>query len=445
MKHILCLSALLALFNLNASAQIAGIKAHADSSKQETVLLYDTNALRIPGQTLRVGIITEPAKGAAVYTRGLLNGNYGWTKYRIEVTGGSFSAGEIKISGDTSYKKNDSITVKVYTRKWLLGGKDKWLLTCKIPYNYETSIKVLTKGTFSKAPGNHVGFGIRTYYNDGKYIDKWAPASKNLQDFVLAPNGGHISKSKGDLKIDDNPIKITDDKVKLVAMLAKNHAIKDTLQIIMDYVAKYQCYVPSANNGHSLTVFANVYPDSIIHAKLMRITVMDSIARKNYDYVINTSGGSIIISSAGARGSDGLDGMQGMDGAPGADGALSSYTETTTNADGTTSTNTITTQGAGSDGGSGTDGFNGENAEDGFDGGNITIIYNAAAKPYLSMITANSMPGAGGQGGRGGHGGSGGRGGSGNPSGSQGRSGNDGFNGEDGASGNKGKVVFVQE
>ncbi len=445
MKHIHCLTALLVLFKLNTTAQIAGIKAHADSSKQETVLLYDTSALRIPGQALQLGIITVPDKGEAVYTRGLLHGNYGWTKFRVEVTGGSFAGGKLKITGDTSYKKNDSITVKVYTRKWLLGGKDKFLLTAKIPYDYETGIKILTKGKFSKAPGNHVQFGIKTIYDNKAVIEKWAPASKNLQDFVFAPEGSHISKSKGDLKIDNDPVKIINDKVQLIAVLRKHTAIADTLQIVLDYVASYQCNIGSYSNGHSLKVLANVYDDSIIHAKLMRIHVGDSIGKKMYDYIINTAGGSIHISSSGANGLDGTNGFIAAGGMRGSDGALSTYTETTTNADGTTSTNTITTQGPGGDGGNGDDGGNGTNGDDGYDGGNITVMYNAAAKPFINLITATSIPGAGGQGGLAGKGGEGGSGGAGNPPGSRGRDGHDGFAGDNGANGNSGKVVFVQQ
>ncbi len=445
MKSLLSLVVLLVLSTLDASAQMAGIEAHSDSSIQKTVLVYDTSSLRVPGKTLLTGIITISDKGETLWTKGFLKGNYGWTKYKLEVTGGSFTNGKIKITGDTSYKKNDSITVKVYTRKWLLGGKDKWLLTCKIPYNYETQIKVLTNGTFSKAPGNHVNFGIRTYYDNKMSVDKWAPVSKNLQDFVFAPSGGHISKSKGDLKIDNDPLKISNDKVGLIVALGKKPAIADTLQIILDYVANYQCNILSGVRGHDLYVTANVYRDSIIHANLMRVIVHDSTIKKTYNYIINTAGGSMSIFSRGGNGADGVGGYIGSDGLSGSDGTLSSYAETTTNADGTTTTTNVTTQGPGGNGGNGNDGGNGFDAGNGSDGGNITIAYNAAAKPYLGIITATSIPGAGGAGGPGGRGGHGGRGGQGNPSGSEGSRGNDGNAGADGANGNAGKVTFVTQ
>ncbi len=424
-----------------------GFTQTTPGSQQTIKLKYDTNVLRISGNKVPIGIVSYSDKGVLQQTRGLLNGNYNWTKYRIEVDSGSYTNGKIKMGGSTTlYKKGDSVTVHVYARKWLLGGKGALLLTGKIPYNYETGIKILTKGTFTKAPGNHVGFGIHTTYNNKMTVDKWAPASKNLQDFVLAADSGsHISKSKGDLKIDNDPVKIINDKVRLIAILAKDPAIKDTLQIVLDYVANYQCNIASANTGHNLKVTANVYDDSLIHAKLMHIHVSDSIGKKAYDYVFNTVGGSIHISTKGANGADGTQGYTGANGSNGSDGIISTTDETTTNADGTTSTTTITSQGPGSDGSNGDDGGNGTDGDNGSNGGNITVIYNAAAQPYLNLLTAVSIPGTGGMGGMAGSGGAGGSGGSGNPSGMSGNRGNDGLPGNDGANGISGKVIFMPQ
>jgi hypothetical protein len=67
---------------------------------------------------------------------------------------------------------------------------------------------------------------------------------RNLQGFDFEAEGSHISKSKGDLKIDSDPIKIVNDKVRLIAMLDKDTAIRDTLQITLDYIANYQMQAP---------------------------------------------------------------------------------------------------------------------------------------------------------------------------------------------------------
>lgn len=424
---------ILTLISLVATAQQAPVPV--------ITLKYDTSALRIPGNAFTIGLIAND-NGKITSTKGLLKGKDGWRKYDINVTGGSFSAGKIKIAKDKTYKKGDSLKVDIYKRKWFLGGKGALLATAYVPYNYETGIKILTKGTFSKAPGNHVQFGIRTFYDDKKYIDKWAPANQNLQDFVLAPNGSHISKSKGDLKIENNPLKISNDKAVLVAELAKQPAIRDTLQIVLDYAAPYKFNATSFRRGHDIIVNASTYYDTIINATLMRIYVADSAAKRYLVYQINTVGGSLAVTTKGANGYAGSNGFDGSTGSNGSDGMTYTTTQTVTNADGTTSTETSTSQGPGGNGQNGGNGGDGGNGGNGFDGGNITINYSAPAKPYLGLITAKSIPGTGGPGGIGGRGGWGGSGGSGSPSGSSGFKGSDGANGSSGADGKPGKIVY---
>jgi hypothetical protein len=431
---------------MHGPAQPAGPAAPA--GKKDTVvkkysIRCDPSKLRIPGQSLPIGIVTQTANAPSSQTKGYMKGDDGWSKYKLEVQGGSYSGGKIKIARSAAYQKGDSLTISVYTRKWFLGGKDKFLLTQKIPYDFEDSIEILTTGNIGKAPGDHVGFGVRTWYDNKTFVDKWAPVKKNLKNFVFDYDGGHLSKSKGDLKIDGDPEKISHDRVRLVAMLTKDSAIRDTLQIMLDYVAHYQCKVQSSGDGHNLYVAADAYFDSLIDARLLNVTVTDSVAKKTYRYRINTNGGSVAISSKGANGMDGRNGFDGMAGSTGSSGTISVDVETVTNADGTTSTTTNTVQGAGGDGGNGGDGENGEDGGNGGNGGNIIIHYTPAVTPFLSLITAQSIPGAGGSGGRGGSGGAGGSGGDGNPPGNSGSSGMDGRSGFDGSGGKPGKVTFI--
>ncbi|HEV3410994.1 MAG TPA: hypothetical protein VG101_00890 [Puia sp.] len=423
-----------------ASITSAGKK---DSVITQYRIRYDHKVLRIPGQSIPIGILTRTSKGDSAKTKGYLQGDQGWSKYKVEVQGGSFSNGKIKIAKSNQYLKDDSLVVSVYTRKWFLGGKDKWLLTKKISYDYEDSISILTTGNIGRAPGDHVQFGIRTWYDNHQFADRWASKKKQLKGFVFAFDGTHLSKSKGDLTIEVDPEKIRNDQVGLTAVLAKDSAIRDTLHIVLDYVAAYQCKVAAAGGGHDLRVDADVYNDSLIQAKLLRIDVIDSIARKTYHYRVNTNGGSITISSKGGDGSEGRDGFDGLPGTPGSDGAVSVDVETTTNPDGTTSTTTNTTEGPGGDGSPGGNGEDGEDGGNGGNGGNIFIRYTPAVAPYLALIKAASIPGNGGSGGRGGKGGSGGAGGSGNPSGNNGSDGMSGRSGFDGAAGQKGKVIFT--
>src|SRR5579863_5230397 len=359
-------------------------------------LRYDHTVLRIPGQSFPIGILTRTSKGDSTKTKGYLKGDQGWSKYKIEVQGGSFSNGKIKIPKSAPYQKGDSLTVSVYTRKWFLGGKDKWLLTRKIPYNYEDSIVLLTTGNIGRAPGDHVQFGIRTWYNNHQFADRWAAKKKSLTGFDLRFDGTRLSKSKGDLAIETDPEKITNDQVGLVAMLSKDTAIRDTLHIMLDYVAAYQCKVAAAGNGHDLRISADAYDDTVIHSRLLRIGVMDSLAHKTYHYRVNTNGGSITISSIGSNGLDGSDGLNGTSGTPGSDGAVSVDVETTTAPDGTIQTTTNTTTGPGGDGGPGGNGEDGGDGGNGGNGGNIYIRYTAAVAPWLALIKALSVPGAGG-------------------------------------------------
>jgi len=432
------------LWCLPSIAQSRANNAKADTQKY--LLEYDPAVLRIKGNSLPIGIVAITDKGQKSQTKGFLNGSDNWSKYKIEVDSGNYSNGKIKIKGSgKKYKKGDSLTVNVYTKKSFLffSSKGNWLFSQKIPYNYETGINILTTGNFSKAPGDHVQFGVRKYFDNKMFIDKWAPVKKNLKDFTFQFNGVHISKSKDDLKIDNDPTKIKNDKIQLIASFAKNTAITDTLNVLLDYVANYQCYVQSSGTGYNLNVTADIYQDSVINAQLLKIKIVNAATQKIYNYWINTNGGSLAISSKGADGSDGINGMDGFAGTPGSPGTVSTDVETTTNSDGTTTTTTNLVTGPGGDGSNGQDGGNGQDGDTGANGGNITIIYSPAVKPFLNLIQAISIPGKGGSGGMAGRGGMGGSGGSGNPNGNAGLNGHDGRSGFDGADGLMGNITFT--
>jgi hypothetical protein len=405
---------------------------------------YDPSGLRVPGASFSIGIVTRTGTDSATRTKGWLNGKNAWSKYRLDVDSGSFSNGKIRLKPSVKYKKGDSITVSVYTRKWLLGGKGKELLTQKIPYDYEDSISILTTGNIGRAPGDHVQFGVRTWFDNKQFADTWFPAKKKkAQGFQFDFDGGHLSKKKGDLKIDTDPKKISHDQVRLIASLIRQPAISDTLRLMLDYIANYSCKIQSRGQGHDLYVNADVYFDSLIDAHLIKVRVTDSTTHKIYRYKINTNGGSLTISSKGANGSDGRNGLDGQAGLSGSDGTISTDVETTTASDGTTQTTVNTTQGPGGNGSPGSDGDNGDDGDNGSNGGNIFVSYSPTTAPFLSLIKALSIPGAGGSGGRGGRGGSGGSGGNGSPSGMSGSNGLDGRSGSDGASGSPGKVIFT--
>jgi hypothetical protein len=303
---------------------------------------------------------------------------------------------------------------------------------------------MMTDGNSGRFPGGHIKFGVRTFYNDKQFADRWYPVKKKHSgDLLLGFEGGHLSRKKGDWKIDPDPTQIRNDRVWLFAALAKASSIRDTLSLLLDYKARFQCSILSTGDGHELDVSVDAFYDSIINAKLLRIEVRDSTAQRTYHYLVNTQGGSIHIASKGADGARGDDGQSGLAGRDGADGAISQMPVTSTDANGNSVTTYVQVQDPGGAGEKGADGGDGGKGYDGSDGGNITLYYTAAAASYLKMITASGSPGSGGQGGSGGSGGNGGRGGNGAPPGSPGPKGQDGLSGSNGQNGKPGTMRFV--
>ena len=135
-------------------------------------LKYDHHALKIPGQKFAIGLVA-PKEGKPADTIGFPGKSGGWGKFHIEVDSGSFSGGKVKLRASKVYKKGDSVTVNVYTRKWFMGGRGKFLTTRTIPFNFEDSIAVLTDGNSNRFPGGHVKFGVRTFYNNTQFADLW--------------------------------------------------------------------------------------------------------------------------------------------------------------------------------------------------------------------------------------------------------------------------------
>ena len=436
---------------IGANEQLAPAKAGhgapgaaATAAAERYRIKYDHSALRIPGGKFAIGL-NVPAEGKkGADTIGFPGKQGGWGKYHVEVDSGSFSGGMVKLGTSASYKKGDSVTVSVYTKKWLLGGRGRFLVSRKILYDFEDSIAVITSGNAGRAPGDHVHFGVRTFYDDGKFSELWYPVKKKDRGrFVLGFDGGHLSTKKGDWKIDPDPTHIVNDRIRVFAQLAKAPSIRDTLSMMLDYTANYSCTVLSAGDGHELDATVDVFDDTIIHSQLLRVDVRDSMTHRTYHYLLNTKGSSITITSAGAAGADGANGMDGIPGTNGADGGTYQIPQTTTNPDGTTTTTYIDAQGPGGDGGNGGPGDDGQGGGNGGNGGNVLVRFGAGAKDFLGMIHVNSVPGAGGAGGLGGSGGSGGQGGSGAPAGHSGFKGQDGNRGADGVSGKTGTVEFL--
>lgn len=436
-----------------------------DTLVKNVTVRYDPNILRIQGNYLPIGITTTLKNGKVAHTKGFLGGDLKWRNFRIEVVGGSYSFGKIKIDGDQTYKKSQNIEVKVYSRR-----SKNLLRIQKIPYNYETGIKIITDNKFAKAPGNSVDFGIRTFFDNEMFIDYWPKSAKTLvNNYIISAEGGKISKN-GSFVIESDPFKINNHTVKFITNLSKSTVITDTLSIVLDYIDDYDAYFSGSSGsdgfdgssgssggsecnggdgndgndgsdgygGHNLVVYADVYFDTIIDQELMFVQLTDMDNKCDYNYLINTNGGTIKIVSKGGSGGDGGDGGSGGSGGRGRDGDWRTYTVKINDS----TTVEVREQGPGSNGGNGGQGGHGGNGGYGGTGGDIYIHYTPYAEPYLHMIKAYSLPGSGGNSGWGGSGGSAGMGGSGNPSGNSGSSGNGGSSGSMGFGGYSGNVYF---
>jgi len=114
-------------------------QSHVSNAKVDTqkyLLEYNQAVLRIKGNSLPIGIIAISGNGQKSQTKGFLNGADDWSKYKIEVDSGNYSNGKIKIKGSgKSYKKGDSLSVNVYTKKSFLffSSKGTWLFSQKYP------------------------------------------------------------------------------------------------------------------------------------------------------------------------------------------------------------------------------------------------------------------------------------------------------------------------
>jgi hypothetical protein len=457
MRPILCILVILLSFSAYCRSS-RPLKNTIDTSIQKVVVRFDPNVLRIPGNSIPIGITTVLENGRVVETKGFLGGDYKWKNYRIESQAGKFFCGKLKLNKDENYKRNEAIVVNVYSRK----GKNL-LRTQRIPFNYETDIQILEDGNYALAPGNQIKLGVRTFFNNDMYRDTWLNTSDwRNKGFGLKPEGGCIEGGK--LVINSDPFTIQNHTVKLATFLIKERKIADTLCFTLDYLDRYLCLISAckgsdgfsgfsgltgfdgSNGGHGcngcrgpdLDVFADVYFDTIIHEELMYVRVIEIETDEIHNYLINTRGGLIQIVSQGGRGGDGGDGGRGGSGVKGEEGTY--YTETVWVNDSTSTS--VTKQGPGGMGGDGGHGGNGGYGGHGGNGGDIFITYTFRAEPFLYMIDVQSNGGRGGSSGWGGSGGSGGSGGAGDPPGQSGNSGCSGSSGESGNSGGDGEVYY---
>lgn len=423
---------------------------------------YDENAIRLPGYKIPMGVTVVLKDNEVLNTRGFLKGKLLWNNFNITVEGGKFSGGRIVVADHQKFKESQ-IFVKVESKHH--PEKFTWEV---INLNYAKSVHIILPETYSKAPGFSVPVCFNVILDSDDTLSTVSQKKKifGIDNMMINTEGGFFKKGKFYLSpyIEDFP----QHKAGINVALNSDPDITDSLIVKLDYKADYNLYISASSGsdgisgssglsgfsgcdggnggdgshgndgefGHDLSVYADLFFDSIYNSELLRVYVEDLYTDEYYKYLVNPDGGKIKITSGGGSGGDGGSGGSGGNGGSGKDGSF--YTVTIQINDSVSVTETK--QNPGENGGHGGHGGNGGYGGNGGDGGNISIYLTEDAKPFKYCIVTESHGGSGGSWGFSGSGGSGGTGGSGNPSGASGSGGSSGSMGSSGNSGSSGNV-----
>ncbi len=469
------------------------IRQLSKTDVNQIFFVYDTTALRIPGNTFKVGIGAETRvkdshnreHDTVLYTTGFKGGSLPWSNFNVKTFGCSFSNGKVTIPDqDWTDKGNIAIDVEIKEKP------DKRVYT-SIAKNYITGVKLIAQSAFHKAPGNEIKLGVvKTYDN---YATEILKKKKDVDNYfshcqVLVSGGQY---KNGSFLISEDLNQIENHRVGVVARPVADPAFADTFNVLLDYVDNYEYNVyassgttgPSGRDGaygisadcrkcnggdgqngesgyngvpgeygHNLQVNLDAYFDSLLATTLCYVNVYDEYTQQQKVYLVNPKGGTLNIATHGGDGGHGGRGGDGGRGGNGVDGKT--YTkerireEVVTDSTGRHTVKIVehyTVTEPGGNGGYGGHGGYGGNGGFGGDGGNIMVYYTEVSRPFLSCLHLRSIGGSGGMGGFGGNGGLHGSGGSGNPSGADGKSGESGPSGVSGQSGNNGNIAFEKK
>jgi hypothetical protein len=452
-------------------------------------VVYDTSALRIPGNSFRIGIgvVAQNKDSLAgtdtmLFTNGLLNGSLLWSNFNIKVFGATYSRGKIYIP-EQNWPDRGNIGIDVEVKK-----EPQKRAYISVPKNYITGTRLFAQNQFHKAPGNSIKLGVVNTYDNAAtlVLTKRNEVDKFMANFNLNEISGRYSN--GYFNITDDIFAISRHEAGLMMQSAYDPLITDSLVYQLDYIDDYKAVYyglsgytgrdgsngydgtsgsegcdgyngqpgelgydgEDGNLGHDIAVDFEAYYDSILNTDLCMVTVDDLNTESRSYYLVNPKGGSVSIVSYGGDGGKGGDGGRGGNGGNGGHGEVHviERKKTITETD-STGTHTyeeverIEVTGPGGNGGSGGNGGPGGYGGNGGDGGNIYVYYSDASYPYLNCLIVRSIGGMGGNGGSGGLAGCGGAAGSGSPSGGSGSSGWNGTSGWNGKPGFGGKILFT--
>ena len=196
-------------------------------------LYYDETQLRLPGESFRIGVESWLKNGKVKKTVGLAGGSHFWWKYRVEVTGGSFSSGKVTVNERLMPSRGKYISVRVYPRK-----ESRLARELLIPLNYETAIEYRPVSRFDKSPGSQIKGELVAYFDNGMirvYDD--LRNSRASAYFRFWATGGYWDNGK--FIIEPDFMKIRDHRSDLYVESLRNTWVTDTFSVFLDYRHHY--------------------------------------------------------------------------------------------------------------------------------------------------------------------------------------------------------------
>ncbi|HNX55344.1 MAG TPA: hypothetical protein PKO30_07155 [Prolixibacteraceae bacterium] len=306
----------------------------------------------LPGESFPIGVVSYKRNGKVKKTIGLADGNMWWLRYKVEVSGGSFSGGNVWVNEKLMPSKGKYIELKVAPKK-----QPELVKRLLLPLNYETKIEFRPTADFDRAPGSQVKGELYTEFDNG--VGRICTNLKNSEEaerFNFIPGGG-IWKN-GKFLIEQDFTKIENHHASLIIESLRNPELTDTFKVLLDYRHTYNLTLAGSGgipgfsgtdgmngsvgyhggdgqpgqhggfgeDGPDIDVFADLYRDSILNCDLLYVYAQNQWSGEEYRYLINPAGGKLLVNSMGGSGGTGGRGGNGGRGGDGRDGEK--WTET---------------------------------------------------------------------------------------------------------------------
>jgi hypothetical protein len=308
-------------------------------------VIYDQNQLRLPGSSIKLGIVAYLKNGDSVCTRGFLNGKVAWRNYNFEIEGGKFRNGNIRIGGGIDNTLEQQLIIKVAS-KHQPEISDYEIVN----FNYSVKITLYHEGIIQKSPGQSFKIGVEARMDDGKIIRTGSSRSwwNTFDPYEVTVEGGQKINSR--IYLHDSPDAFYQHQVKIKAWSRMNPSLVDSIFFLLDYRGESRLVVSgfdgfsgfagifgSSGSGGSdgepgnhgqhgsdgargpdLEVWVDLYYDTIISVNLLKIWVDNPGTGKSQFFLVNPDGGRLLVYSKGGDGGDG--GSGGSGGSPGTGG-----------------------------------------------------------------------------------------------------------------------------